>query len=102
MLDSRHFGSLPTAFSIAQTVRFKDISFVALVQDSCVLCSGYQNSHFKLLRHDSSTSFLHFFSLLAQLSSFVFNGAALTIKLTGAALCDNAGQTQRSLLFAQF
>ena len=87
MFDSRHFGSLPTAFSIARTVSFKNISFVVLVQDSCLLAccaSGYQNSHIELLRHDSSTLFLHFFSLLAQLSSFVSNGVALTIKISGA------------------
>jgi hypothetical protein len=40
MFDSRHFGSLPTASSIARTICFKDISFIALVQDSCLLCIG--------------------------------------------------------------
>jgi hypothetical protein len=40
MFDSRHFGSLPTAFVIIRTICFKDISLVAQVQDSCMLCLG--------------------------------------------------------------
>lgn len=96
-LDSRHVGSQPKASVLPElSISKMNLSAFRFKIFACGT-SSYQNSHVGLLRHDNSTLFLHFFSLPAQLSSFVFNGTATGIDLERARLTDHFGEMPCSL-----